>query len=190
VDEKRQRRGWFVAAAALLAVDMYGVAETLANRIPRQEYVGAVPALAIVPWFFAGSLFAITALPAFLTWIAKILPLTHALALMRFGLLDDGGAGLEDIWGMNNTTATASLSLAVVAVLPPPSPQSRSAPSPAPRSADCCRCRYGAISSGKPKRANAAGSSNEVMLAICALVSRVSTSIACATYLRPPSPDP
>jgi hypothetical protein len=67
VDEKRQRRGWFVAAAALLAVDMYGVAETLANRIPRQEYVGAVPALAIVPWFFAGSLFAITALPAFLT---------------------------------------------------------------------------------------------------------------------------
>ena len=53
---------WFVAAAALLAVGMYGVAETLANRIQTQEeYVGALPALAIVPWFFAGSLFPISA---------------------------------------------------------------------------------------------------------------------------------
>jgi ABC-type multidrug transport system permease subunit len=108
---------WFVAAAALLAIGMYGVAETLANRIRTQEeYVGALPALAIVPWFFAGSLFPISALPAALTWIAKALPLTHALALMRYGLLDDGGAGLHDIWGMSNTTAMAALSLAVVGV--------------------------------------------------------------------------
>jgi ABC-2 type transport system permease protein len=108
---------WFVAAAGLLTIGMYGIAETLANRIQRQEeYVGAVPALAIVPWFFAGSLFPIGALPVALTWIAKILPLTHALALMRFGLLDDKGAGLEDIWGMSNTTAMAGLSLAVLAV--------------------------------------------------------------------------
>jgi ABC-type multidrug transport system permease subunit len=107
---------WFVAAAALFAIGMYGVAETLANRIPRQEeYVGAVPALAIVPWFFAGSLFPINALPVALTWFAKVLPLTHALALMRYGLLDDRGAGLQDIWGMDNTTAMAALSLAVVA---------------------------------------------------------------------------
>ena len=108
---------WFVAAAALLAIGMYGIAETLANRIPRQEeYVGALPALAIVPWFFAGSLFPISALPEALTWIAKLLPLTHALAVMRYGLLDDHGAGLEDIWGMGNTTAMAALSLAVLAV--------------------------------------------------------------------------
>ena len=107
---------WFLAAAALLAIGMYGVAETLANRIRRQEeYVGALPALAIVPWFFAGSLFPISALPGALTWVAKVLPLTHALALMRFGLLDDGGAGLHDIWGMNDPTAMAALSLAVLA---------------------------------------------------------------------------
>lgn len=107
---------WFLAAAALLAIGMYGLAETLANRIPRQEeYVGAVPALAIVPWFFAGSLFPISALPLALTWVAKVLPLTHALALMRYGLLDDDGAGLHDIWGMSNTTAMAALSLTVVA---------------------------------------------------------------------------
>jgi hypothetical protein len=64
---------WFGAAALLFAVGMYGVAETLANRIPTQEeYVAAVPAVAIVPWFFAGSLFPITALPGPLTAIAKV----------------------------------------------------------------------------------------------------------------------
>ena len=35
---------------------------------------------------------------------------------MRHGLLDDHGAGLEDIWGMSNTTAMAALSLAVLVV--------------------------------------------------------------------------
>jgi ABC-2 type transport system permease protein len=108
---------WFVAAAGLLTIGMYGIAETLANRIQRQEeYIGAIPSLAIVPWFFAGSLFPIGALPVALTWVAKVLPLTHALALMRYGLLDDKGAGLEDIWGMSNTTAMAGLSLGVLAV--------------------------------------------------------------------------
>ena len=53
---------WFLAASIGLVVVMYGVAETLANRIPSQEeYVGALPAVAIVPWFFAGSLFPIGA---------------------------------------------------------------------------------------------------------------------------------
>ena len=41
--------------------------------------------VAIVPFFFAGSLFPITALPGFLTAFARVLPLTHALALMRYG---------------------------------------------------------------------------------------------------------
>ena len=67
---------------------MYGVAETVANRIPSvEEYIGAVPALAIVPFFFAGSLFPITAMPRVLTAFARVLPLTHALAVMRYGLL-------------------------------------------------------------------------------------------------------
>src|SRR5205814_610839 len=96
---------------------MYGVAETLANRIARQEeYIAATPAVAIVPWFFAGSLFPIGALPGALTAFAKVLPLTHALALMRYGLIDHSGSGLHDIWGMSNTTVMALLSLAVVAV--------------------------------------------------------------------------
>jgi hypothetical protein len=45
-----------------------------------------------------------------------VLPLTHALALMRYGLLDRRGTGLTDIWGMSSVTAMAALSLAVVAM--------------------------------------------------------------------------
>ena len=65
------------------------------------------------PWFLAGALFPITALPGFLTWVAKFLPLTHGLALMRYGLLQDD-SGLHAIWGRGSTTAMAALSLAVV----------------------------------------------------------------------------
>jgi ABC-2 type transport system permease protein len=106
---------WFLGAGALFTVGMYGVAETLAGRISKaEEYIARVPAIGIVPWFLAGALFPITALPGFLTWIARFLPLTHALALVRYGLLDDRGA-LHDIWGMSNTGAMAGLSLLVVA---------------------------------------------------------------------------
>jgi ABC-type polysaccharide/polyol phosphate export permease len=106
---------WFLAAALLFAVVSYGIAEVLANRIPKQEeYVGATPAVAILPWFLAGSLFPISAMPSVLTAVAKALPLTHALALMRYGLIDGHGTGLHDIWGMSNPTAMAALSLAVV----------------------------------------------------------------------------
>jgi len=105
---------WTIAAAALFGVGMYGVAETLANRIRRQEeYIARLPVVAIVPWFLAGSLFPITALPQGLTYLAKVFPLTHALALMRYGLLNDPSA-LSNIWGMSDATEMAALSLAVV----------------------------------------------------------------------------
>jgi len=41
-------------------------------------------------------------LPGALGAFAKVLPLTHALALMRYGLLDPHGTSLHDIWGMSN----------------------------------------------------------------------------------------
>jgi ABC-2 type transport system permease protein len=108
---------WFVAASVLLAIAMYGVAEAFANRIATQEeYVGLVPAVAIVPWFFAGALFPVHALPTWAAAVAKFLPLTHALAVIRFGLVDKRGAGLHDIWGMSNSTAMAAMSLTVVGV--------------------------------------------------------------------------
>jgi len=108
--------GWFAGAATALAVAMYGAAEALANKVGSQEeYVGALPAIAIVPWFLAGTLFPITALPGWLEAASKALPLTHALAVMRYGLLDSHGAALHHIWGMSNVTAMAALSLGVVA---------------------------------------------------------------------------
>jgi ABC-2 type transport system permease protein len=107
---------WFMAAAVLFAVLMYAIAETLASRIGKQEeYIGATPVVAILPWFFGGALFPIAALPGALTAFAKVLPLTHVLALLRYGLVDPHGTGLHDIWGMSNTTTEAWLSLAVVA---------------------------------------------------------------------------
>src|SRR3989440_2029492 len=105
---------WFVAGATLFTVGMYGAAETLASRVPKaEEYIARVPAIAIVPWFLAGSLFPISALPGFLAGFAKVLPLTHGLALVRYGLLGNSG-GLHDIWGMHGATTMAALSLAVV----------------------------------------------------------------------------
>src|SRR5438067_7693936 len=54
--------GWFVGAGVLFAIGMYGIAETLANRVPKQEeYIARVPAIAIAPWFLAGPPFPITA---------------------------------------------------------------------------------------------------------------------------------
>jgi len=107
---------WFAAAATLFAVGMYGIAETLAARVPRQEeYISRVPAIAIVPWFLAGSLFPIVAMPQGLTYFSKLLPLTHGLALVRYGLLGDR-SGLENIWGMSSTSMMAALSLGVVAL--------------------------------------------------------------------------
>lgn len=107
---------WFLAAGSLFTVGMYGAAEILASRVPStEEYIGRVPAIAIVPWFLAGSLFSIDALPTFLTWIARFLPLTHGLALVRYGLLNDPTA-LHSIWRMHSHAAMAGLSLAVVGV--------------------------------------------------------------------------
>jgi ABC-2 type transport system permease protein len=107
---------WFAAGTLLFTVFMYGVAETLAARIEREEeYIGAVPAVAILPFFLAGALFPIGAMPGVLAAIARVLPLTHALALLRYAFVDPSGKGLHDIWGMSNVTAEAWLSLAVIA---------------------------------------------------------------------------
>ena len=106
---------WFTGAALLFTAFMYGLAETIASRVAKQEeYIGAVPIVAILPFFLAGALFPIGAMPGALTAIAKFLPLTHALALMRYALVDPHGAGLHDIWGLRDTALEAWLSLAVV----------------------------------------------------------------------------
>src|SRR5919197_888751 len=80
----------------------------------RELLAAPIPRALVVLGNLVVALFPITALPGFMTWIARFLPLTHALALVRYGLLDDRGA-LHDIWGMSSTGAMAGLSLLVVA---------------------------------------------------------------------------
>ena len=41
-------------------------------------------------------------MPGVLTFIAKLMPLTHALALMRYGFIDPSGKGLHEIWGLSS----------------------------------------------------------------------------------------
>lgn len=107
---------WFLVAGGLLVAVMYGLAEILSIRLGNpEEYTGSLPVFAIVPFFFAGSLYPITSLPHWLAYAAKVLPLTHALALFRFGLTSQGGQALHNIWGMSNDTAMAMLSVAVIA---------------------------------------------------------------------------
>ena len=109
---------WFVAAALVFAVLMYGLAEILSVRLPSpEEYIAAVPAIAIVPFFFAGSLFPITSLPHWLGAAAKALPLTHALALFRYGMTGASGMrALRNIWGLQSAPEMAALSLVVLLV--------------------------------------------------------------------------
>jgi ABC-2 type transport system permease protein len=110
------RVAWFVVTALLFSVVMYAMAEILAVRLPTPEaYIAALPAIAIVPYFFAGSLFPITSLPSWLDGVAKVLPLTHALALFRYGLTGRSGVqALHNIWGLHSATTMAFLSLGVV----------------------------------------------------------------------------
>ncbi len=107
---------WFIVAAFAFAVFMYGLAEIMSVRLPSPvEYIAAVPAVAIVPFFFAGSLFPITSLPYWLDTVAKALPLTHALALFRYGIAGPSGVrALHNIWGLHSATAMAALSLLVL----------------------------------------------------------------------------
>jgi ABC-2 type transport system permease protein len=108
---------WFAGATLLFTILMYAIAEAIASRVAKEEeYVGAVPAVAILPFFLAGALFPIGAMPGALTAFAKVLPLTHALALMRYGLVDPRGQGLHDIWGSGSASSQAWLSLGVVAL--------------------------------------------------------------------------
>lgn len=113
---------WFAGAIALISIATYAVAEAFAHLIgQQQQYIDAIPLVAIVPWFFAGSLFPISVLPAPFEVVAKLLPQTHALAILRHGLIEDGPTGLSDIWGrefagISSEAGLAALSFAVVAV--------------------------------------------------------------------------
>lgn len=109
--------GWLVGAAALLTLGMYGIAETLALRISRQEAYGPlIPAIGVTPYMLCGALFPISILPAGIENLTKLSPWTHALALMRHGTMQGTDPGLEDIWHLGSDAAMAWASLGVLAL--------------------------------------------------------------------------
>jgi ABC-2 type transport system permease protein len=110
------RVGWLIAAALGFAVFVYSLAEIFATRIGNaEEYTALVPPIAIVPFFFAGTLYPLTSLPTWLHDVAKALPLTHAIALFRYGITGQGAVALHNIWGGTDVTTMAAGSLLVVA---------------------------------------------------------------------------
>jgi ABC-2 type transport system permease protein len=108
---------WFFAAAALLTLGVYGIAEILALRISRQEAYGPlIPAVGVTPWFLSGGLFPISALPAGIEYLTLLNPWTHAVAVMRHGMMQGTDSGLTEIWHLDSTAAMAALSLAFLAL--------------------------------------------------------------------------
>jgi len=108
---------WLFGAAALLTLGIYGIAEILALRISRQEAYGPlIPAIGVTPYMLCGALFPISVLPAGIEVLTKLSPWTHALAVMRHGMMQGTDSGLGDIWGLGSETAMAALSLGVLAL--------------------------------------------------------------------------
>ena len=104
-------------AAALLSAGTYALAELLAYRITQPAVFGTlIPAIGATPYALCGAIYPLAALPLGVRALADVLPWTHAVALLRFGLMGGGASGLTEIWHMHSEWAMALLSLAVLVV--------------------------------------------------------------------------
>jgi ABC-type multidrug transport system permease subunit len=109
---------WFGAAVALLSLTTYAVAEVLALAVGRQEAFGPlIPAVGVTPWFLSGSLFPLDVLPPVVEQVSLTFRWTHALAVMRYGMMEDTDPGLANIWHMDSEPLMAALSLGVLILM-------------------------------------------------------------------------
>jgi len=75
-------------AAALLSAGTYALAELLAYRISQPATFGTlIPAIGATPYALCGAIYPLAVLPAGIQQLAALLPWTHAVALLRFGLM-------------------------------------------------------------------------------------------------------
>ncbi len=104
-------------AAALLSAGVYGLAEFLVFTITKPQAFGTlIPAIGATPYVLCGAIYPIAVLPAGVKWLTWVLPWTHTVSLLRYGLMGDTASGLHQIWPDNVSSAGAALlSLAVVA---------------------------------------------------------------------------
>lgn len=109
---------WFLAAISLLSLTTYALAEVLALVVERQEAYGPlIPAVGVTPWFLSGSPFPLDVLPALAEQVPLIFPWTHALAVMRYGMMEGTDPGLANIWHMDSEPLMAALSLTVLILM-------------------------------------------------------------------------
>ncbi len=109
---------WFISAVALLSLITYAIAEILALVVGRQEAYGPlIPAIGVTPWFLSGSLFPLSVLPPVVRQISLAFPWTHALALMRYGMMENTDPGLVNIWHLDSEPLMAALSLGVLVLM-------------------------------------------------------------------------
>jgi ABC-2 type transport system permease protein len=102
-------------AAALLSVATYALAELLAYRITQPQIFGTlIPAIGATPYILCGAIYPIAALPEGVRQFALVLPWTHCVALLRYGLMGSSASGLEAIWHMGSEVEMALLSLGVL----------------------------------------------------------------------------
>ena len=101
---------------ALLAVGCTAIAETMAVRIATQEeYVGAPPGAGNRAVVLRRLAVPDQALPRAPDVGGEVPAWTHALALMRYGLVGGQASGLSAIWGQHSNASMAAASLGVVA---------------------------------------------------------------------------
>ncbi len=95
-------------AAAVATVALLQVALVALLAVARGAHFHT--SLARLPWFVA------TVLPLGLKAIALVLPWTHAVALLHYGMMQGTDPGLAAIWHLSSEPLMATLSLAALAV--------------------------------------------------------------------------
>jgi ABC-type polysaccharide/polyol phosphate export permease len=102
-------------AAALLSVATYGLAELLAYRITQPQVFGTlIPAIGATPYLLCGAIYPIATLPDGVRQFALVLPWTHCVAVLRYGLMGSSASGLDAIWHLHSEVEMALLSVAVL----------------------------------------------------------------------------
>jgi hypothetical protein len=92
-------------------------AEFLVYTIKKPQAFGTlIPAIGATPYVLCGAIYPIAVLPAGVRWFTWVLPWTHGVSLLRYGLMGDAASGLHQIWPADlSPTSAALLSLAVLA---------------------------------------------------------------------------
>ena len=104
-----------LVAAALLSVATYGLAELLAYRIHQPQIFGTlIPAIGATPYALCGAIYPLATLPGGVRQFAYALPWTHAVAVLRYGLMGGSPSGLHAIWHLHSDIEMALLSVAVL----------------------------------------------------------------------------